>query len=52
VHPDINGFSCQFGHYIPPSPDAIKQAMVGGMIVLDTNVLLSAYRFAPQHANN
>lgn len=41
-------FSDSFHYYIPPSERVIKGAFQGGMIVLDTNVLLSAYRFAPK----
>lgn len=41
------GFTEQFQYYLQPDDEATKTAMTSGMIVLDTNVLLSAYRFAP-----
>lgn len=40
-------FSDSFHYYIPPDERVIKAAFQSGMIVFDTNVLLSAYRFAP-----
>lgn len=40
-------FSDSFHYYIPPEEGVVKAAFEGGMIVFDTNVLLSAYRFAP-----
>lgn len=43
--PDL---SDRFGSYLAPSPDVIRTALTSGLIVLDTNVLLSAYRFAPK----
>lgn len=42
-----SGFSHQFGHYLAPGEDEIKSVMTSGMVVLDTNILLDAYRFAP-----
>ncbi len=45
------GFSDGFAHYLPPIDTQVKDAMVKGMIVLDTNVLLNAYRFAPAARN-
>ncbi len=39
----IEPFRC----YLVPGDQVTKQAMITGTIVLDTNVLLSAYRFAP-----
>ena len=42
-----SGFTDPFRYYLPPDANAIKSAMTSGLIVLDTNVLLSAYRFAP-----
>ncbi|MEV6694188.1 PIN domain-containing protein [Micromonospora sp. NPDC051196] len=41
-------FSSSFTHYLVPSERAVKTALTTGMVVFDTNVLLSAYRFAPQ----
>jgi hypothetical protein len=41
------GFSDEFRYYVPPDDEATKTAMISGLIVLDTNVLLGAYRFAP-----
>lgn len=41
------GFSDSFQNYLLPNDNVTKNAMTSGMIVLDTNVLLSAYRFAP-----
>lgn len=40
-------FTDPFRYYLVPDDQAIKDGMTTGMIVLDTNVLLSAYRFAP-----
>jgi hypothetical protein len=40
-------FSNPFRHYLPPDSDVIKNAMTSGLIVFDTNILLNAYRFAP-----
>ncbi|MEU5790958.1 PIN domain-containing protein [Micromonospora purpureochromogenes] len=40
------GFSDGFTHFLAPSDDTIRKALTDGMVVLDTNVLLSAYRFA------
>lgn len=40
-------FSSPFMHYLVPSEDAVKTALLGGLVVFDTNVLLSTYRFAP-----
>ncbi|MGW1450076.1 PIN-like domain-containing protein [Micromonospora sp. NPDC002411] len=41
-------FSAQFSGYLIPGPDRTAEAITTGMIVLDTNVLLGAYRFAPK----
>jgi rRNA-processing protein FCF1 len=43
----LSGFTGPFRHYLPPDDNVIKSAMTAGLVVLDTNVLLSAYRFAP-----
>ena len=40
-------FRYQFRHYVIPGPDAEALAFSSGLIVLDTNVLLDVYRFAP-----
>ena len=45
------GFSDAFGHYLPPSDDMIETAITKGLVVLDTNVLLSTYRFASDARN-
>jgi hypothetical protein len=42
-----SGFTDPFRYYLPPNDEVIKSAMTSGLIVPDTNVLLSAYRFAP-----
>jgi hypothetical protein len=42
------GLSDRFDHYLPPTAGATKSAITSGLVVLDTNVLLSLYRFAPQ----
>ncbi|MBG6103180.1 hypothetical protein IW249_003594 [Micromonospora vinacea] len=42
------GFSTGFTHFLAPSDQTLREALTGGMVVLDTNVLLSAYRFAPK----
>jgi len=42
-----SGFTAPFRYYLPPDDNSIKSAMTTGLVVLDTNVLLSAYRFAP-----
>jgi rRNA-processing protein FCF1 len=42
-----SGLSDRFAHYLPPTRDAVQKAITLGLVVLDTNVLLSAYRFAP-----
>ena len=42
------GFSEQFEHFVPPDPDTIRIGITSGLVVLDSNVLLSAYRFAPE----
>jgi hypothetical protein len=34
-------------HYLAPSEDAIRDVVTGGLVVLDTNVLLEGYRFNP-----
>lgn len=41
------GFRDQFSHYVIPGPDVEALAFQAGLIVLDTNVLLDVYRFAP-----
>jgi hypothetical protein len=46
-----SGFTSSFQHYLVPDADQIKTAMTSGMIVLDANVLLGAYRFAPAPRN-
>jgi hypothetical protein len=43
----LSTFSDQFHHYLPPNPNAVKLAMVSGLVVLDADILLNAYRFAP-----
>ena len=40
-------FSEQFREYLLPDEAEVRSAVATAMIVLDTNVLLSAYRFAP-----
>lgn len=45
------GFSSEFRHYLIPGDDQIKSGIISGMVVLDANVLLSAYRFAPAARN-
>ncbi|MFF3868916.1 PIN domain-containing protein, partial [Micromonospora sp. NPDC001898] len=40
------GFSEPFQHWLPPSEDETREAVTKGTVVLDTNVLLDAYRFA------
>ncbi|RAO37099.1 hypothetical protein ONO23_01289 [Micromonospora noduli] len=40
------GFSTAFTHFLLPSDETVRVALTSGLIVLDTNVLLSAYRFA------
>lgn len=42
-----NGLSERFGHYLPPTPEHTRAAITSGLVVTDTNVLLSTYRFAP-----
>ena len=42
-----SGFSDAFSNYLSPSAELTESAIKLGMVVLDTNVLLSAYRFAP-----
>jgi hypothetical protein len=44
----VSSFSSQFQAHIVPSDSEVAEAMRQGFIVLDTNVLLSAYRFAPK----
>lgn len=46
-HEMASGFSDQFQQYLIPDQAAVRQGMTRGLVVLDTNVLLSAYRFAP-----
>jgi len=41
------GFRDQFRHYTLPTREVEKLAFTAGLIVLDTNVLLNVYRFAP-----
>ncbi|NYH42612.1 hypothetical protein HNR22_002339 [Micromonospora jinlongensis] len=41
-------FSSGFAHFLAPTDETVRTALTTGMIVLDTNVLLSAYRFAPK----
>jgi hypothetical protein len=41
-------FSEQFQHFVPPSQDLVKKGITEELVVLDSNVLLSAYRFAPK----
>lgn len=41
-------FSEQFRQYITPSEQSVRDGITAGLIVLDTNVILSAYRFAPK----
>ncbi|MFF0151544.1 PIN-like domain-containing protein [Micromonospora sp. NPDC005203] len=44
----MSGFSNQFQAHLVPSHHEIAEAMREGLVVLDTNVLLNAYRFAPK----
>lgn len=46
-----SNFTELFLYYLPPDESTIKSAIESGMVVLDTNVLLSAYRFAPEARN-
>jgi rRNA-processing protein FCF1 len=46
VQHNVPSFSAPFQYHLPPSDEAVKSAMTTGLIVPDTNVLLSAYRFA------
>ncbi len=41
-------FREQFSHFTVPSRDIEQAAFVSGLIVLDANVLLNVYRFAPE----
>jgi hypothetical protein len=41
-------FSEQFRQYLNPGEPKIRDGITTGLIVLDTNVILSAYRFAPK----
>ncbi|MGS2615117.1 PIN-like domain-containing protein [Micromonospora sp. LZ34] len=41
-------FSAAFMHFLAPSEETVRVALTSGLVVLDTNVLLSAYRFAPK----
>jgi hypothetical protein len=43
----VTGFSDQFLSYLQPEADTTKRAITSGLTVLDTNVLLNIYRFAP-----
>ena len=44
----MSGFTEPFKFYVLPDEATIRTAMTSGLIVFDTNVLLSAYRFAPE----
>jgi hypothetical protein len=44
----VSDFSDQFEHFVPPSQEIIHNGITDGLVVLDSNVLLSAYRFAPK----
>jgi len=47
-----SGFiSTPFQYYLAPDDGQTKAAVTSGMVVLDANVLLSAYRFAPPARN-
>jgi hypothetical protein len=41
------GLSDGFESFLVPSEDDVRTALTEGLVVLDTNVLLEAYRFAP-----
>ncbi|MFC7760180.1 PIN domain-containing protein [Catellatospora bangladeshensis] len=41
-------FNEQFRHFLVPSKDDIQQAFSSGLVVLDTNVLFSAYRYTSE----
>lgn len=43
----MNGFREPFKEFYVPSERARKDALLKGLVCLDTNVLLDAYRFAP-----
>ncbi|MFG1656883.1 PIN domain-containing protein [Micromonospora chersina] len=43
----MTGLSDGFESFLVPSEDDIRRAITQGLVVLDTNVLLEAYRFAP-----
>jgi hypothetical protein len=42
----LAGLSDPFRHWLPPTEGAKVSAVTNGLVVLDTNVLLDAYRFA------
>lgn len=42
------GLNDGFEHYLAAGEEQISQAVQDGMVVVDTNVLLDAYRFAPE----
>jgi len=44
----LHDFSDQFQHFLLPTEKEVESALTSGLIVLDTNVLLSAYRFAEE----
>ncbi|MEU7901742.1 PIN-like domain-containing protein [Actinoplanes sp. NPDC049118] len=44
----VSRFSEPFEHFVPPDGETIRRGIVDGLVVLDSNVLLSAYRFAPK----
>lgn len=44
--PGGRAFSEDFAHYLAPPDEIIQAGMTAGMVVFDTNVLLSLYRFA------
>src|SRR5690349_8766667 len=43
----FGGFTVGFEHYLAASDMQISDTIRRGMVVVDTNVLLDAYRFAP-----
>ena len=45
---DVMQFSEGFEHFIPPDQSIIAEGITTGLVVLDSNVLLGAYRFAPK----
>jgi hypothetical protein len=44
----MSGLRDQFARFYEPSPELRKSAFREGLVTLDTNVLLSLYRFLPQ----